>query len=419
MNHDDLIHRFLDGTASQAEAAELSQLIETDANVRNRYLDLAELHAVLSADESLREKKSRPAVNWTQRVTWLKMAAALALLASGAWWLASPAKVMPPMAKLISSLNAQWADENTELTLNAGEAPTGLLRLLDGKVEFSTAHGAVVVLEGKTVMRFENATTIFIESGRVVCRCPTPESRVTVHTPQTQVVDLGTEFAVEARADSSTRVAVLSGEVRVGGEADARVLHQGEAAEVRSEGVTMLHTEVVREMMPLPVKAEAALHTSENLLKNPDFSSAQVWSAMERHVLIKDGTVRISSHGHRYWPFTQQSLWQNDLPGRIVTASVRAKQDQRDPLQPLQFAVLKVIFKGKNGRHLAYASRHFQFGGETPDLFQKATITAVAPPETRGLSVELLLNARGEERGTVVFDDALLTVSQPSTSPNP
>ena len=49
MNMDDLIQRQLDGLNSPPEAAELSQLLETDAAVRSRYLDLAELHAALAA----------------------------------------------------------------------------------------------------------------------------------------------------------------------------------------------------------------------------------------------------------------------------------------------------------------------------------------------------------------------------------
>jgi hypothetical protein len=54
MNHDDLIQRFLEGHASPDQAAILSKLIETDDAVRTRFLALAEIHATLMADETLR-----------------------------------------------------------------------------------------------------------------------------------------------------------------------------------------------------------------------------------------------------------------------------------------------------------------------------------------------------------------------------
>jgi FecR protein len=418
MNTDDLIHHYLDGTATKAETDQLSHLIETDVITRDRYLALAELHAALSADESLLQIPQIPQIKHEPRPhghlpgPWLKIAAALALLASGVWWFFSSPGMTPPMVKLISSINAQWANENTALSLNAGDAPVGLLSLIEGTAEFVTVHGASVTLEGPVVMRFEDATEIFVESGKIVCRCPTPESRVTVRTPQTQVVDLGTEFAVEARVDSSTRVAVLSGEVRVGADARGRVLHQGEAAEVRSPGMTMLRTEVVQEMVPHLPTPENAPENLNNLLRNPGFDpvSGDFWSLMDDRVRLTDSALRISSRSHRYWPNARQAVWLSDLPGRVVTASVRAKQPSADPLQPMQFAVLKIIFLGDKGRTLAYASRHFQFGGEAPDVFQKATLTAAAPPGTKGVSLELLLNARGEDRGTLIFDDAALTI---------
>lgn len=417
MNPDELIHHYLDGTATQAEADELSRQIESDTATRDRYLALAELHTALSADETLREVKAASVLKRNHHTPWLKIAAAVALLASGVWWIVASAQVAPPMAKLISSMNAQWTDENTELSLNAGEAPTGILRLLEGKVEFATSLGAMVTLEGATAMRFENATTIFIESGKVVCRCPTPESRVTVRTPQTQVIDLGTEFVVEARADLSTRVAVLSGEVRVGEDASSRVLHEGEGAEVRSQGLTMLHTEVVREMQPRVSADNAASNRELNRLTNPSFDGDSGWQLASGHSDIADGVLRVSSHGNRFWPSARQTLWESGLSGKIITASARAMQLPSDPFQPMQFAVLKIVFNGERGRSIAYASRHFQFGGEPVGVFHEANIKAEAPPGTKGVTLELLLNARGEERGTVVFDDAVLSITPTPATP--
>lgn len=409
MNTDDLIQRFLDGQASPEEAAELSARIETNVEARNRYLDLAELHAALFADETLRDEKppvvvSRP--KWAWKAPMLKMAAAVVFMLGLIWMLNPASRLEKPMAKLLSTENARWSDAGTELSLNAGEAPSGILRLMEGKAEFLTSLGAVVMLQGPVVMRFESATALFVESGKVLCRCPTAESRLVVRTPQTRVIDLGTEFVVEARADESTRVAVLSGEVKV----SSTVLHQGQAAEVRTQGVTMLHSEVVNEMRPhvaSPPRAEGT-----NLLRGGDFSSeADAWETQSPYVEIEDGSLHLRSLGHRSWPNARQRLW-NEASGRVVTASARAMQPKDDPLRQQQFAVLKLVFVGEGGRQIAYASRHFQFAGEEPGVFQRATITAIPPLGTKGIHLELLLNAQGDENGSVIFDDAVLHVGE-------
>ena len=409
MNMDDLIQRHLDGMNSATEAAELSHLLETDAAARSRYLDLAELHAALSSDESLRDKKPRVVVSrqkWAWKAAVFKLAAAVVFMLGVIWMLNPASRLEKPMAKLLSTDNARWSDEGTELSLNAGEAPSGILRLMEGKAEFLTSLGAVVMLQGPVVMRFESATALFVESGKVLCRCPTAESRLVVRTPQTRVIDLGTEFVVEARADESTRVAVLSGEVKV----SSTVLHQGQAAEVRTQGVTMLHSEVVNEMRPHVASPQSAEGT--NLLRGADFSSEpEVWETQSPYVEIEDGSLHVRSLGHRSWPNARQRIWK-EASGRIVTASARAMQPVDDPLRPQQFAVLKLIFVGKDGRQIAYASRHFQFAGEEPGASQRATITAIAPPGTKGINLELLLNAQGDENGSVIFDDAVLNVDE-------
>lgn len=86
MNHDDLIQRFLEGNASPEDAEALSHLIETNAAVRTRYLDFAELHASLMGDENLRSPEfvpftsSTPTWNW---FSWRPLTAAAAGIVFG------------------------------------------------------------------------------------------------------------------------------------------------------------------------------------------------------------------------------------------------------------------------------------------------------------------------------------------------
>jgi hypothetical protein len=72
MKTDDLIQRFLDGQATPEEAHTLSDLLKTDVSVRGRYLDFAELHAALLADEMLRAPRPVAAEVKAASPLWLR-----------------------------------------------------------------------------------------------------------------------------------------------------------------------------------------------------------------------------------------------------------------------------------------------------------------------------------------------------------
>jgi len=129
MNHDDLIQRFLEGNASPEDAEALSHLIETNAAVRTRYLDFAELHASLMGDENLRSPEfvpftsSTPTWNW---FSWRPLAAAAAGIVLG--MLCTSAVfgfVVPTAGKVMTLLQESFesgpAPLVTSLPLEAGK----------------------------------------------------------------------------------------------------------------------------------------------------------------------------------------------------------------------------------------------------------------------------------------------------------
>ena len=86
MNRDELIQRFLDGTASADEALELSNLIEAKPAAARQYAELAGIHAALMADETLRAAASEPAfvvLGAKRRFQWPQFTAAAASLVIG------------------------------------------------------------------------------------------------------------------------------------------------------------------------------------------------------------------------------------------------------------------------------------------------------------------------------------------------
>jgi ferric-dicitrate binding protein FerR (iron transport regulator) len=430
---DALLDAYFDGTLSPDDKRELEQGLLDSAENRSRFWQWAEWDALMNewgeetgsretgeldptvCDEPVRRRHRLLATSLLGPMAFGLVGFMVVALVA---WFSPPSSQSqgPKMATLVSTINARWSDSATELSLITGEDPTGrLLRLMEGTAEFRTLHGAYVRVEGPAAMRFDGATAIYVESGKVVCRCPTPESRLVVNTDQTRVVDLGTEFTVEARKDQSTRVAVLSGEVKVGPDQSATHLRKGEAAEVRTHGVTLLSPEEVKEMLQ-NFDQEVEVPGSEfNWLKNGSFDKPNEgeWKKVGKHVSIENETLRVSSGPEMPWPNARQNIWGDDLSGRVYAASVRAMQPADDPLQSLQFAVLKVNFINQHRKVFAYASKYFQFGGEEVDVFKTAEVAAIAPAGTKGVSLELLINARGQYSGTVIFDDAVLRVGEP------
>ena len=285
-----LIGRHADGIATREEARELEAALLKHTELRREFLRYLHLDAALAgAAPVLHLVREEPPVGARRRHAWWigLGAAAVLIVAFGLPFLARKAEsrraATPALAVLAAANDAVWADSNVELALRGGELPPDALRLESGTAEFLCADGATVVMRGPAVVRFPERRRVFVESGRLFFRCPTPESRLSVVTPATEVIDLGTEFAVEARADRSTLVAVLSGEVEVGKTAPQR-LRKGEAVEVRSDGI-------------LAIQPLAREEFSELLLASPSVNDAvqRGGNCTNLPILLAGGGLK---HGH-------------------------------------------------------------------------------------------------------------------------
>jgi hypothetical protein len=160
MNMDDLIQRHLDGMNSAVEAAELSHLLETDAAARSRYLDLAELHAALAADESLRAPKAvlRPQTaskpGWARSISQMAAGVVLGGLAVGTVW----AYAMPktPPSEILPLVDGGF---ESGIQRHGQGVPSEIGRWAGDPREIVTTHGSVKPHEGRRMMRFKAANS--------------------------------------------------------------------------------------------------------------------------------------------------------------------------------------------------------------------------------------------------------------------
>ncbi|MCA9149384.1 MAG: FecR domain-containing protein [Planctomycetales bacterium] len=140
-------------------------------------------------------------------------------------------------AILAGQADAVWADT----VLETGDiVPPGELSLESGLVQFELFSGVTLVVEGEARFSILSPMEVSVASGKVRARVPEPAQGFRLLTEAGQVVDLGTEFAVNVLADQS-EVHILDGEVewRPTG-LPPHLLKQGEATRSNTQGETKI-----------------------------------------------------------------------------------------------------------------------------------------------------------------------------------
>lgn len=447
-----LVSRHFDGELSPEESAELKARLKADPACVRQFARASLLHGQLHgvflgdlARESLEADgkaddlgmKTLPPGRTAKRWKPLAVVAALAavILVAASLALRPWAAPAAPAAVLSVEIATRWSDPNVELLLRRGDLPAGPLRLESGVAEFTFASGATAVVEGPAVFEPLPVNRLAITSGRVVGRCPTKQARLTIVTPNAEVIDLGTEFGVAVGDNRNTRVAVIQGEVKLVAAEQVRRMKAGESVAIDAQGKTEPSAYVVEDLSKLariiPDRTEAELG-GENLLADRKMTLAPVshgvanaaspWRGTPGHVDLASGrahsgstAIRIRSLGNPMWPLVGQDVRTGPVDGRVVAASVWAMQPAEDPLVERQNAIVKITFLDTAGHEFASAERRFLPAEAPANHWVQAQIAAEAPPGTVALRFQVLLNARGQKSGAILVGDASLSVTPPSS----
>lgn len=91
--------------------------------------------------------------------------------------------------------------------------PPGPLTLAGETVMVRLEGGATMILTGPVEATLESGHGATLTRGRATVRCPSGASGFTLRTPESEIVDLGTEFSVFVEPGGGTEVHVLDGSV--------------------------------------------------------------------------------------------------------------------------------------------------------------------------------------------------------------
>lgn len=263
-----LIYKTLDQTITKDEFEKLQTAIEEQDDVRDAYLDAVSLSHSLSEIATQSEAKqstdtvatgdltlrSRVQSNVhsarsTFGIKTLTAAVCLVLVSLSGYWFGKNAvtpsinqaeafrnvdkeSVLEGHATLRHSVDLQWS--NGAKTYRDGDIlPNGRLQFESGIVEIDFFCGATLIVEGPAILDVESDWAVAIEQGRLRANVPPAARGFIVKAAGSDIIDLGTEFAVAVDAENA-QVEVIDGEIEIqGGQHDGSHLTTGQKQKLK------------------------------------------------------------------------------------------------------------------------------------------------------------------------------------------
>lgn len=218
------------GSATDEQLRALNALLRNHPAARDEYILRLELHSRLASDADLFAGEAveptaspknvlplQPARRVPQSSWLLALAACVALLLTGLWWVNRTEQGVRQgdTSKAVAMLNrvadAVWQQPGENPRLGAPLEP-GWLRLKSGLVQIVFYSGARLVMEGPAELQLVSPGEIVCLGGRLIAEVPPPAKGFRVRTPRMNVTDLGTVFGVDVGA-RETELHVFKGSV--------------------------------------------------------------------------------------------------------------------------------------------------------------------------------------------------------------
>jgi hypothetical protein len=230
-----LLGRMTDAGLDDSELQRLGELIETSASHRRQYLEYCQMHGLLRAENGLlaswgmpeSELSARQAgygrrwVSFRSLTRWSVAAALLGILAGLLWFGESADSEPPYRGKVVAQLQKEvrakfvYGPHGNPRPAPGVAMPQGRYELTSGIIELKSASGVMLTLEAPAAFTLLDPKGIRIDNGRVAAHVPKEATGFRVEMPNGTVIDLGTEFAVEAVRGEKSEVHVFQGEVQI------------------------------------------------------------------------------------------------------------------------------------------------------------------------------------------------------------
>jgi hypothetical protein len=115
------------------------------------------------------------------------------------------------VATITDSIHAKWSSSHPIKPGYRVSVELEPIQLLSGVLEMETDHGVKLLLEGPAEFRFTNSAEIAMNYGKLYSTVGLAGNGFTVQTKNSRVIDLGTEFGVLAELHGNSEVHVFRG----------------------------------------------------------------------------------------------------------------------------------------------------------------------------------------------------------------
>lgn len=147
-------------------------------------------------------------------VTFILSTAALVFVVLLARYLPAPANI--EVATLSASIKSQW-DISSDVKEKGDRLVTGYapLTLQEGIIQLQFDNTAKVIIEGPAQFALLTEDQVKLNYGRLYAVVPHKAIGFTVNTPNSRIIDMGTEFGVQAESSSATELHVIKGRINL------------------------------------------------------------------------------------------------------------------------------------------------------------------------------------------------------------
>jgi hypothetical protein len=326
-----VIARWLDGSISREEFAELETVLSACPEAR------AHLRREVNLDAVLREQAAMNAglEAWTtatppahlpsRRMLWVAATlsgfAALLMTLGAFFWgghrvkqqvadNANREEVNLGCAILTKSWNTEWLDDSLPMrngdTLNAGRLELGC-----GLAQIEFFSGAQLLFEGPGTIEIVSPWEAICLDGKARVRVPPPAQGFRLLTPGMKLVDLGTEFGVNVdRAAQKSEVHVFEGEVEAHPDAGKMVsLKQGMGLKRDGASVSTLAATRPEDFASIDQLKDLTLRNAQ-----ARFDKWSAWSL----------EVRRDPHALAFYPFRHWQEWDR-LVNNVAAGNLKSR----------------------------------------------------------------------------------------------
>lgn len=237
--------------------AVMRRYLAIDSALQSREADLGVLDEDSAAGPWLESREPRGSapeakvIAFPYRAAFALVAGLALLLGVGALFLATKSQTEPggegiahgsgeePSARgfaVISGLfDVEWA-EGASPHREGDTLGSEVFRLAGGTAEIQFFSGAVMTVEGPSEIEMKSAWEAECRRGAVRMSVPPAARGFRLHAPETEIVDLGTEFGLVVK-EGESHVEVIDGEISVRHrDAEETILEKGDALGLQAEG---------------------------------------------------------------------------------------------------------------------------------------------------------------------------------------